>query len=127
MQPAGKAPSSRSRAQRDARGFERADHANALLAQPCGSVPNTGVEIALRHMQSNQGVDAVSAMDGREWLIGRAVESSSPAAGDGMAVRGSDAQVEALAQFFPRSIAEWQSGLGKADRCGAGDLTVDSG
>ena len=111
--------------ERNAGGFQRTHHADALLAQPGGGIPHTGVEIALRQMHSDQSMDMVPAVDRRECLIGRAVESSPQTACDRVAIRGSDTQVQTLALFFSGRVAERQSGLREADGCGAGNFTVD--
>ena len=99
--------------------------ADALLAQPRGGIPHAGIEIALRQMHSDQGVDLVPAVDRRECLIGRAVESSPQTACHRAAIRGSDAQVQTLTLFFPGGVAERRIGLREADRRGAGNFTVD--
>ena len=87
-------------------GFQRPYDADALLAQPRGGIPNPGVEIALRQMHRDQGVDLVAAVDRRECLVGRAVEGSSHAACDRVAIRGSDTQIKTLTLFLPCSVAE---------------------
>ena len=113
--------------ERNAGDFQRTHHADALLAQPRGSIPHPGVEIALWQMHSDQGVDLVPAVDRRECLIGRAVESSPQTACHRAAIRESDTQVQTLALFFPCGVAERQSGLREADGRGAGNFTVDRG
>ena len=108
-------------------GFQRTHHADALLAQPRGSIPHAGVEIALGQMHRDQGVDLVPAVDRRECLIGRAVESGPQTACHRAAIRGSDAQVQTLTLFFPGGVAERRTGLRETDRRGAGNFTVNRG
>src|ERR1700678_1815259 len=127
MQPAGKVESDGSMGEPNAGDFQRTDHADALLAQPGGGIPHSGVEIALRQMHSDQGMDVVPAVDRRECLIGRAVESSPETTRERAALRGSDTQIQTLALFFPCGVAERQSGLREPDGCGAGDFPVDRG
>src|ERR1700677_2144463 len=76
-------------------------------------------------MHGDLGVDVVPALDGRECLIGRAVESGPQTACHRAAIRGSDAQVHTLTLFFPGGVAERRIGLRETARRGAGNFTVD--
>src|SRR5580658_2781546 len=115
------------RGERDGGGFQRAYYSDALLAQPRGCIPYPGIQIAFRDVQRDQGVELVSTVDCREWLIRRAVECGPQASGNWLAICGDDAQVETLGQFFPGGIAEGRGGLGGTGGCCAGYVTFDCG
>src|ERR1700722_18140797 len=78
-------------------------------------------------MHCDLGVDVVPAVDGRECLIGRAVESGPQTACHRAAIRGSDVQVHTLTPFFPGGVAERGTGLRETDRRGAGNFAFNRG
>ncbi len=101
--------------------------ADSLLAEPCGSVPDAGVEEALFGVHGYGAAQSSAARELRKRCVGRSVEGEAETFGGGKlsTIDGDDTQVDLLAMLVAHDVGVRSEGLDLAQRRGADDGAFD--